>query len=443
MIFILLSLLLSEFSDAGAIFLTIAPGAKAVSMGSAFTALADDATCVYYNPAALGSVGETQVCYMNMAFPWSPARGLLEVTRHALDTFLDMPDGLEPPWLTGLYPGMRHTYFGLVNPLGDRAGVSLAFTHLSTGLTQVVDPVGNPIGEFETYDYALSVSYGQRISRQASFGGSVKYIRSFLWPEWVGREVGYEGRGYAHSIAFDLGFLYRTPLPLAGHSIGLSLQNIGPELDYGDDQEELPRLLRLGMAVDPIAMVDSFAVRVNRPVLSKYLRYTYSRDMVMDLVGRSHDAWHCTGHEITVLNRISYRWGTFEDREGLRVGSTKGYGLNLGLLDFEIATDEDIYSFPTENWRVQVDIAPHRFSNFQHTRSSPELDDAAMAICSSLFPGGGQFYKGEHLKGLLFLSGAFFFSEWDYRKDKTAAKVGLTALYAASLADVTWTIIKE
>ncbi|MDI6840264.1 MAG: hypothetical protein QMD71_05385 [bacterium] len=42
-----------SFSDCGAQFLLIAPGAKAAAMGSAFTALADDATAIYYNPGAL------------------------------------------------------------------------------------------------------------------------------------------------------------------------------------------------------------------------------------------------------------------------------------------------------------------------------------------------------------------------------------------------------
>ena len=40
-------------SEGGAIFLMIRPGARPSGMGSAFCAIADDATATYYNPAGL------------------------------------------------------------------------------------------------------------------------------------------------------------------------------------------------------------------------------------------------------------------------------------------------------------------------------------------------------------------------------------------------------
>jgi len=42
-----------DFSSAGATFLIINPGARAVGMGEAFCGLADDALATYYNPAGL------------------------------------------------------------------------------------------------------------------------------------------------------------------------------------------------------------------------------------------------------------------------------------------------------------------------------------------------------------------------------------------------------
>ncbi|HTY08472.1 MAG TPA: hypothetical protein VMF29_04845, partial [Candidatus Edwardsbacteria bacterium] len=40
-------------SEGGAIFLLIRPGARACGMGSAFAAVADDASATYFNPAGL------------------------------------------------------------------------------------------------------------------------------------------------------------------------------------------------------------------------------------------------------------------------------------------------------------------------------------------------------------------------------------------------------
>ena len=44
----------SAQSEAGAIFLLIAPGARAGGMGEAQTAVANDAYASYWNPAGLG-----------------------------------------------------------------------------------------------------------------------------------------------------------------------------------------------------------------------------------------------------------------------------------------------------------------------------------------------------------------------------------------------------
>ncbi len=445
MIVLLLSLLLSSFSDADGIFLTIAPGAKAVSMGTAFTAFPDDATCAYYNPAALGLVERTEMSSTNLAFPPCPGRllfkGAIDAAGGLVD--LDMPGELEPPWLPGLYPGMRYTYLSAVIPVGKRKALGVAFTYLNLGKTTAVDPNGIPFAEFETYDYALSLSYGFEASPGAYLGTTVKYIGSFLGPEWVFREFGYEVKGYVHTLALDFGFLYRIPLPLPLRAVGLSLQNIGPEIDYGVGKNPLPRLMRMGLNIQPSAGVDSFAALAGVPVPSDYVRYTYSRDLVVDLVGNQHSFWHCTGHEITILKLISYRWGTFEDWDGARVGNTKGYGLELGPFEFEVATDSRIYAFSTDNWRVQASFTALDDSDLRRVRADPRLNAAVTVLSSTLVPGGGQLYRGESLKGLAFLSAAYLFSELDYREGGAGPKIGLSAVYAASILDAIRTISQE
>ena len=445
MFLLLLSFLTLGFNDAGGIFLTISPGAKAVGMGSAFTALADDATCAYYNPAALGFIERTQVSSMNLAFPYVPGRKLLEGLRELADCPLGMPAELEPRWLPGLYPGIRYMYFGAVTPLTEKDALGIAYTYLSTGTAVAPDIFGTPLARFEPFDYCLSISYGREVLKGLGLGASAKYIYSFLAPDWVIEYLyGVKGGGSARTLAFDLGILYRTPMPIPGLSIGASFQNFGKGLDSGiDDVDPLPRLVRMGTAYQPMVIIDTTAGRFGKAKPSDYVKYTITQEWVIDLVGTSHDVWYSSGNELTFLNVFSYRWGHFEDRSGMRVGDTRGYALNLGLVEFEVATDADIYSFPTDNWRVQVSLASHDTSEFQFIRKNPQLSATAMMLSSVAMPGGGQFYNGENLKGLLLLGGAFLFAEWDHRKASAPPKVGLVSMYAASVADVAWTLVNK
>ena len=447
MFLLLLSFLTLGFSDAGGIFLTIAPGAKAVGMGSAFTALADDATCAYYNPAALGFIERAEVSSMNLAFPCVPGRKLLEGLRAFADCPLEMPEELEPPWLSGLYPSMRYMYFGAVTPLTEKDALGIGYTYLSTGTTQATDPFGTPLASFETYDYCLSISYGREVLKGLGLGASAKYIYSFLAPEWVIEYFyGVKGGGHARTLALDIGILYRTPMPIPGLSVGASVQNLGKGLDYGiddDDIDPLPKLVRMGIAIQPMVIIDTLAAGFGKGKPSDYVKYTRTQEWVTDHVGTPHDTWYSSGNELTFLNVFSYRWGHFEDESGMRAGDTKGYALNLGLVEFEVATDGEIYPFRTDNWRLQVNLVSRDTSEFQFIRKNPQLNATAMMLSSAAMPGGGQFYKGENLKGLLLLGGAFFFAEWDYRKASAPPKVGLVSMYAVSVADVAWTLLKK
>jgi len=427
----LLSFLILGFSEAEPTFLIITPGAKAVSMGSAFTALADDATCNYYNPAALPLIDRAKVSSMNLSFPEGFGRSILE----------GLAINIEQPWLPGLYPGMRYMYFGAIYPITKRDAVGVGYTYINTGETVATDPNGNLLDTWTTYDYAISVSYGRELWKGLSLGASVKYIYSFLGPSWVIEELtGCKSKGYVESTAFDFGFMYQTPIP--GLSVGASYQNFGKGVSYIEGEEyPLPKIERRGIAIQPMAILDSLNLRLWGINPSDYIRYTFTCDLVNDLVGRtgeSHDMFYCRGNELTFLNIFSYRWGYFEDKVGWRVGKTEGYALNLGVIEFEVATDSEIYSIPTDNWRVQVNLTSCQESELQYLRSDPTLNAGATILSSLIIPGGGQFYNGESLKGLLLLSGAFYFAEADYREGGTLPKIGLGCLYIISLADVIW-----
>ena len=61
---------MSAQSEAGAIFLLIAPGARAGGMGEAQVAVANDAYASYWNPAGLGFLDGTELALMHVN--WLP-----------------------------------------------------------------------------------------------------------------------------------------------------------------------------------------------------------------------------------------------------------------------------------------------------------------------------------------------------------------------------------
>ncbi len=444
---LLLSFLILGLGQAGPIFLAITPGAKAVSMGSAFTALSDDATCIYYNPAALAFIDRAKVSSMNLSFPAGLGRGVLKGLLKIGNLAQDIPEKIEQPWLFGLYKGMRYMYWGGAIPITKKDAIGIGYTYLSTEKTEATDPDGNPIDTFTSYDYAISISYGRELWNGLSLGASLKYIYSYLCPSWVIERIfGHKDKGCSKTIALDIGFMYQTPIP--GVSIGASYQNLGKGVSYLEDGERdpLPKIERRGIAIQPMAILDSLDIQFGGINPADYIRYTFTCDLVNELIGgtgTSHDMFYCRGNELTFLNVFSYRWGYFEDRVGLRIGETKGYALNLGVLQFEVATDSEIYDFPTDNWRVQVNLTSCDTSEFQRLRKDSRLNAGATILSSLIIPGGGQFYNGENLKGLLLLSGAFYLAELDYRKGGMLPKIGLGSLYIASLTDAVCTLLHK
>lgn len=448
---LLLSFLISSFGEAGAVFLLVSPGSKAVAMGSAFTALANDASAIYYNPGGLAFHNHTNVTSMNLSPPAGIGKELLnEWLEYAGDKYYDnLSIPLEPGWLTGLYPGMRYLYWGAIYPHENLGTFGIGYTYLTSGEIIGVDPNGIIIDRYRSYDYSISLSYAREVYKGLGVGASLKYIYSFQAPHNIIRLIyGVDVNGEAKSLAVDLGAMYKTPIP--GLAFGISVLNLGANMKFPISElgsDPLPRHIRYGFAIEPMAFVDWLTqfptANIKLPFMpSTIFRYEYSRDWVVDLIGSEHETWRCGGHEFTLLNLLSFRYGHFEDRAGFRDGKTKGYALNLGRIKFEVGEDTSIYGFPTDpNWRVQISLSSYESDEPSFIKNNKTLNITAALLSSLVVPGGGQFYIGEDLKGLLLLGGAFFFAESNYRNNRLLPKIGLGSLYIVSLTDVIWTLL--
>jgi long-subunit fatty acid transport protein len=174
----------SKRGTTAAPFLEFAVGSRAVGMGKAFTAIANDATAMYWNVAGLEQLPSNEVSFSYMN------------------------------WIAD----MDFIYAGLVIKAGSAGTFGLSVTSLSTP-EMLVRTVDQPEGlgwRFDAADMAFGLSYAKHLTDRFTFGGSFKYIQRRIW------------HMEATAIAADFGILYS--LPWQGMKIGMSITNFGSKL---------------------------------------------------------------------------------------------------------------------------------------------------------------------------------------------------------------------
>jgi hypothetical protein len=216
----------------GAQFLEIGIGARPIGMGEAYTAVADDATAIFWNPAGLTKVEKNDIHVSHT------------------DWILDM----------------RQETVAYVQNLGMTGTVGIFFSLFSLG-----DFDGTNIsGQGETFNpqYWLGgVSYARMLTDKFSFGANLKGVRQ----DFDVQDIVNDGI-VAQNWAVDMGSLYHTGWKSL--RIGMSIFNFGPELtpsgkynDFNDDDitpdttrefrsYDLPLTFRVGLAMEVIEKED-------------------------------------------------------------------------------------------------------------------------------------------------------------------------------------------
>ena len=216
-------------------FLKIGVGGRASAMGESFIAISDDASALYWNPAGIAQFSKNQL-----------------IISHNV-------------WVADI----NNDFIGVVYHLDDdnSFGASLtAVTMDDMPVTTEFAPFGT--GEYFGYtDIAVSITYARKMTKQFSFGGSVKYIEETL------------DKLKMRGFMIDLGTYYRTGLGSTRFAVTVS--NFGSEL-APDGQVTLvgnreadewqsfapPTVFRIGFAFEPYESEEhriTTSIQLNHP----------------------------------------------------------------------------------------------------------------------------------------------------------------------------------
>ncbi len=282
-------------TTAGA-FLTIEQGSRAQGMGGAYTAIADDASCLYWNPAGSLEIQGSEVMALQTEY-------LVETTMN---------------------------YLGFVTPLGDYYSIGASLIYLDYGETEVTTiEEQDGTGEFySASDMSMGLTFAMRFTDRFTLGMTGKYIQSKIW------------HMSSSAVALDVGTLYHTGwhdvvLGMGIYNYGTEMAMSGSDMLIGYDEDENSRGNNPSVPAE-LYNEDWPLPLTFRMGLSGYAIATPQHSLLL-----AADAVHPVdnsefinvGAEYGFMNRFFVRGGYNEifltDKEG---GLTVGAGLQIPML---------------------------------------------------------------------------------------------------------------
>lgn len=303
-------------------FLAIGVGGRALGMGGAYTAIANDVTAGYYNPAGLIHLNYPQISIMH-----DERFGNLvnyDYAAVAIPYGTDMSLGLSIMRLG--VDGIPDTRNALVDANGD--GI-LDITQDRLDYSRIT--------EFSDQDWAFYLSFAKRHSSKFSYGASVKIIRRSL-AEFSATGIGFDiGAQYSPSENIFLGATVQdVTTTLVAWSTGRN-ELISPTLKLGGGY----RFELFGGTITPVLDIDirfegrDFAANFNvGPISADFHEgFEYNYKNVFAIRAGYNDIKQFTigaGIKLPKLS-IDYSFARFSDSESERLPDTHRISLTLTL----------------------------------------------------------------------------------------------------------------
>ena len=269
----------AQFDNAGtsaANFLKIGVGSRGMALGGAFTANVQDPSALHWNPAGIAHAKDIQVLLSQYN------------------------------WIAD----MKHSYFGLVIPVGSLGNLGISLNNLDMGeMKKTTEFEQDSKVVFRASDIALGLGFGRKISDRFSIGFHGKIVRETI------------SFSNATAFGFDVGSQYQTDF--SGLTIGMAITNFGTKMKlqgtdlkvdtdpYADqdanpdaiaqlqtEEWPLPMSFRVGFAMNPVGP--------NSLIKNEAVETTISLDYYDP---RDYNPYYAGGLEIKVLGGLFLRMG--------------------------------------------------------------------------------------------------------------------------------------
>jgi long-subunit fatty acid transport protein len=313
----------AKSGTAGLQFLKIGIDARAIGMGEAYTAVSDDISSVYWNPAGLALKSQNQVMFAHTE------------------------------WLAGI----RYEYVAIskITTLGTFA-LSTALLHMDYMDVTEEEPFG-PTGEtFTCYDLMAGITYSNSFTDKFSFGANFKFVREQL-------DI-YDVNGFA----VDIGSLYNTGWK--NLTIGMAIKNFGPDLEYKVDEDGDGLLNE-----DPFDLLDNDGdglIDEDRDEFPFKIPMGFSLGIAVDLYERDNQLLlasaqldNCVDRQETYNIGLEYKIGTFKIRSGYQINyDAASYSTGFGwTIPTSFAIIDVDYSYTNMGDLTESFLkTPHRLS---------------------------------------------------------------------------------
>jgi hypothetical protein len=259
----------AEAGVTAANFLKIGIGPRAIGMGDAQVAVADDVFATYWNPAGLARLRVQEAGFTH----------------------------------TQYVEGVRQNYVAYAHPtqrLGTFAG---SISHLTVGKFQGYDAVGQPTGDISASDLAVAGSYAKPLHHDRRLGS---YLTAGLTGKYIRETLDTVS---ATAMAADLGLSAAPGMRWAewmnGFRAGLVVRNLGSSMTFDEESFRLPQSATAGLSYTGELWKELFTVTLDG---------TQPRD---------GERWYGAGLEVWTLRMLVFRAGYTTQGDlgnGLRIG---------------------------------------------------------------------------------------------------------------------------
>jgi hypothetical protein len=322
------------------------PDARFSGMGEAGSAMNTCITATYLNPAGLGFLKTTQ-------FPKHVVPGK---AGGFSTTYFEVAENISS------YPLLENSGKLFSNTV---AGVNIkSFGFLAIdfrlgiyGEQNRIAENGQILGKYNSSESCIGLAYGKSIGEDWGVGAKVKYLSSNIAPAPTNPNYQMDGRG----LMFDAGVLWNPSLGLdsasfidnKGLSVGLSFQNLGGEIEYINESEPSPSLVRLGGALKMnISHVTTLSLATD------WVHPMYDRESLNDSSDSNFGLSMGNGTELWYKDKFAARLGYYFESEcfGGRKYWTVGASYKLYIFQLDLSYNmASGYSRYTANmFRVNV-----------------------------------------------------------------------------------------